>query len=220
MRKYFLLVALVMATTFSIAQTSSGPGTLDYNGVKYLCDKIEFNVPPDEAENVILDKMKSMGYTPERKSLVFRNVVSNLLDPNQAYDLIFDVSRKSKKESDKSIVSLISAKAGEIPAGKVKRGEPVPTISNSVNAPAFLASFNSSMVQKAFDLDVMSMTKELEKSQKSLDNLVKDQGKIEKKIQDYQADLKKNQKDQDDLRAMIDNQKKQLADKKANAPNQ
>ncbi|MCO5285040.1 MAG: hypothetical protein M9898_01355 [Chitinophagaceae bacterium] len=222
MKHFTLMMSLFFIAGSLFSQTYSGPGTLSYNGSKYACDIIEFGIPASEAESVIKDRMKALGYLPEKGKgpMVFKNVRISELGEDQAYDLVFDVSRKSRKESDRSIVSLISAKAGELPAGKLKRGEQAPTIVNSPKAPAFLGSFNTAVVQKAYELDILAMAKDLEKSQKELDNLVKEQSKIEKKIQDAQDDLKKNQREQETVKAQIESQKKQLEEKKATPPNQ
>ncbi|MCO6496326.1 MAG: hypothetical protein J5I50_01560 [Chitinophagaceae bacterium] len=215
---FLMLFFFIGGTVFG--QTMSGPSTMTYNGAKYACDMIEFGIPPKDAENVIKDRMRAAGYMPEkaRGVLLYKNVRMDELGSDQAYDLVFDISRKSRKESDKSIVSLISAKAGSLPEGKLKKGETPPVITNALTAPAFLGSFNVAVVQRAYELEIQAMTKELEKLQKEYDNLVKEQSKIEKRISDAESDLKKNQREQETMKAQIESQAKMLEEKKATPP--
>lgn len=222
MKQVFTLFIGIFISLFASAQDVQS-GTLKYNGANYPCDVIEYNLPPDETEKIIKDRMKSLGYTPEKGKglLVYRNVTIGDLSFGQPQDLIFSVDRKDRKHSDISVVSLITAKAGEIPTDKVKgAGKSIASITTSPSASAFLNSFQSQVNNQAYNLSVIAKSDEIKKAEKKLDDLKKDQTKLEKKIKDLQSDLQSNLKDQDTQSSQIDALKKQLDEMKKNAPGQ
>ena len=58
MKYIFTLIVALLATAFTFAQ-SPMPTTAEYNGQKYPCYIIEYNLPPDETRDVIVNKLKS-----------------------------------------------------------------------------------------------------------------------------------------------------------------
>lgn len=217
----FTLIAFLICS-FTMAQGTQS-GTLQYNGANYPADVINFNIPPSDAENIIKDRMKSMGFTPEKGKgfLVYRNVTMSDLSFGQPVDLVFKVDKPSRKQSDASVVTLITAKAGEIPTEKVKgAGKTLATITPAASAGSFLQSFNEKVQSQAHNLAVTAKADDIRKAEKDLDNLKKDQSKLEKKIADLQSDLKSNLKDQETQASTLDALKKQLEDLKSNTPGQ
>lgn len=222
MKSVIFIVIAFFTCSFSFAQDTQS-GTLQYNGANYPADIIDFNIPPSDVENIIKDRMKSMGFTPEKGKgfLVYRNVTMSDLSFGQPYDLVFKVDKKSRKQSDESIVSLITAKTGEIPTEKVKgAGKTLATITPAASAGSFLRSFNEKVQSQAHNRSVTAKADEIRKAEKDLDNLKKDQTKLEKRISDLQGDLKSNLKDQETQTATLEALKKQLEDLKSNIPGQ
>lgn len=222
MKSFVFILFAFFACSFSFGQSSQS-GTVEYNGAKYPADVIDFNIPPSDAENIIKDRMKSMGFTPEKSRgfLVYRNVTMSDLSFGQPYDLIFKVDKKSRKQSDESVVSLITAKTGEIPTEKVKgAGKTLAAITPASSAGSFLQSFNDKVQNQAHNLSVAAKADEVRKAEKDLDKLKKDQDKLQKKINDLQNDLKTNLKDQETQTATLDALRKQLESLKANVPGQ
>lgn len=206
----FLLVFFVSIATYSQSVIS---GTLSYNGANYPCDVIEYNIPPSETEQIIKDRMKSMGFSPEKGKgyLVYRGVTMSDLSFGQPQDLIFKIDKKSKKESDVSVVSLITAKPGEVPLEKVKgAGKTLASITPANAAGDFLLSFKAQVDNQAHALSVIAKSDEIKKAEKKLDGLKKDQSKLEKKIKDAQAELQSNINDQATQSAAIEALKQQL----------
>ena len=191
------LLFSLLFTGFAFAQEPIKT-TVEYNGQKYPCYIIEYNLPPDETENVIKEKLRAEGYNPDKSKgfIVYRNVKLKELNIDEAEDVFFNIDRKSRKEKDKSLVTLITAKAGEIPEEKVKDAKIVADITSSDNSVSFLNSFQSNINLQAHQLAVNAQTDEVAKAEKKLENLQKDQDKLEKKIKDYQNDLEVNKKDQ------------------------
>ncbi|MEO8960750.1 MAG: hypothetical protein ABI325_02650 [Ginsengibacter sp.] len=221
--KYFvnLLLSLLISVSFAKAQTPMKT-TAEYNGQKYPCYIVEYNLPPDETENVIKEKLRAQGYNPSKSKgyLVYRNVKLNDLDNQNAQDVLFNIERKSRKEKDKSIMTMITAKAGLIPEDKVKGTKMVADIEPSPNSVSFINSFQSGISAQAYQLAVTAQEDEVAKAEKKLKSLQDDQIKLEKKIKDYQSDLEVNKKDQDKQVDEIANQKSILEKKKNDKPAQ
>lgn len=218
--KYFYSLTFflfVSAITFAQAPMKT---TAEYNGQKYPCYIATFNLPPEETEKVLKDKMKSQGYNPEKSKgfLVYRNVKLNDLDMDQNQDVLFKIERKSRKEKDQSEVTMIAAKTGEIPSEKVKGAKIVAEVTTPVNSVTFLNSFQPEINMAAYNLEVGKLTDDVAKAEKAQENLKKDQEKLEKKIKDLEDDLEVNKKDQQKQTEEIARQRKILADKKSAAP--
>lgn len=219
MKYLYLLLVGILSATFGYSQTANR-GTLEYNGQKYPCYTIEYNLPEEEVENVIKSELKLEGYQPDKSKgfLVYRGVRLKNLDGAEAHDIIFKIEKKSRKESDKSIVSMITAKAGEIPRDKVKDSKSMSTILNAPNSAAFLNSFQNTVDIQSYNLALDAQAKEVSKAEKKLESLQKDQTKLEKKIKDLQDELATNQKNQELQAAEISSQKKILEQKVADKP--
>ncbi len=144
MKYIFSLIVSLLITGFAFAQTPMQT-TVEYNGQKYPCYITEYNLPPDEAKDVIVNKLKSEGYNADKSKgfLVYRNTRLKDLNTDEAQDVFFKIERKSRKEKDKSVVTMIAAKAGLIPEDKVKGAKTVADIELSANSVAFIKSFQS-----------------------------------------------------------------------------
>jgi hypothetical protein len=221
--KYFigLLISTLISMSSANAQ-SPMKTTAEYNGQKYPCYIIEYNLPPEDAENVIKEKMRAQGYNAGKSKgyLVYRNVKLKSLDSENAQDVLFNIERKSRKEKDKSIVTMITAKAGLIPEDKVKGTKMVADIEPSSNSVSFINSFQSAVDLQAYQLAVSAQEDEVAKAEKKLKNLQDEQLKLEKKIKEYQSDLEVNKKDQEKQVDEIANQKSILEKKKSEKPGQ
>ena len=206
----FLFVALT-AKAQSFMKT-----TAEYNGQKYPCYVMEYDLPPNATEEVIKSELKKQGYNAVKSKgyLMYRNVRLENLSSNSPQDVLFKIDRKSRKESDKTLVTMISAKPGEIPSGKVKGAKMVADISTPTGSEYFLNSFQDGMREAAHNLAVSTQENEVAKAEKKLEQLQKDQVKLEKKLKDIQEDLEANKKDQENQTEEIEKQKKILEEKK------
>ncbi|MEO5650360.1 MAG: hypothetical protein ABIR03_10625 [Ginsengibacter sp.] len=198
MKHICTLTFSLLITAFAVAQ-SPMKSTAEYNGQKYPCYITEYNLPPDETETVIKEKLKSEGYNADKSKgfLVYRNVRLKDLNSEVAQDVFFKVERKSRKEKDISLVTMITAKAGQVPEEKVKGAKIVANVEPSQNSVFFLNTFQSGVNLSAYNLAVAGQVDEVAKAEKKLEGLQKEQLKIEKKIKDYEDDLLANKKDQE-----------------------
>jgi hypothetical protein len=221
MKYIFTLFVSLLITGFVFAQAPMKTNA-EYNGQKYPCYIIEYNLPPDETENVIKNKLRSEGYNSSKSKgyLVFRNIRLKDLNPDEAQDILFKIDRKSRKEKDKSLVTIISAKAGLIPEDKVKGAKMVADIEPSENIIPFMNSFQSGIDLQSYNLAVAAQEAVVAKAEKKLKNLQDDQVKLEKKIKDYQDDLSVNKKDQEAQTNEIAKQKTLLEEKISQKPAQ
>jgi len=221
MKHIFTLIVSLLLTGFDFAQAPIR-STAEYNGQKYPCYIIEYNLPPDEAEDVIKNKLKSEGYKADNSKgyLVYRNVRLPALDSTEAQDVLFKIDRKSRKEKDKSLVTMISAKAGLIPEDKVKGAKAVADIEPSSNAIAFMNSFQSGINLQSYNLAVSDQESVVGKAEKKLKSLQDDSAKLVKKINDYQSDLEANKKDQQKQIDEIAKQKALLDQTRAKRPSE
>lgn len=208
MRSILTLTAFLFVALTTKAQTFMKT-TAEYNGQKYPCYVMEYALNPDATEDVIKNEMKKQGYTASKSKgyLVYRNVRLANLNNNAPQDVFFKIDRKSRKEGDKTLVTLISAKPGEIPEGKVKGAKTVADISTSTDSELFLTGFQGGVQESSHNLAVKNQTDELAKAEKKMEQLQKDQVKLEKKIKDLQDDLQSNLKDQEKQTEEIAKQK-------------
>jgi len=194
--------------------------TVEYNGQKYPCYITEYNLPPEETQNVIQQKLKSQGYNAEKSKgfLVYRNVRLKDLNSDEAQDVFFKIERKSRKEKDKSLVTMIAAKSGLILDGKVKGAATMANVGSAANSISFIKSFQSAMNLQQYNLEVAAQENEVAGAEKKLKSLLDEQEKLEKKIKDYQDDLEQNKKDQAKQDKEITKQQALLDQKKAEKP--
>ena len=219
MKYIFTIIVCLLSASFTFAQTPMN-STAEYNGQKYPCYITEYNLPPDETKNVIVEKLRAEGYNADKSKgyLVYRNVKLQELDSAQAQDVFFKIDRKSRKEKDKSLVTMITAKAGLIPEDKVKGAKDVANIESSPNVIPFINSFQSGINLQAYNLAVSDQQDVVGKAEKKLKSLQDDSVKIVKKINDYQNDLEVNKKNQQKQWDEIAKQKALLHDTKAKKP--
>jgi hypothetical protein len=219
MKYIFSLIISLFVTGFVFAQAPM-PTTVEYNGQKYPCYIVEYNLPPDETEDVIVNKLKSQGYNADKSKgfLVYRNTRLKDLNPDEPQDVFFKIERKSRKEKDKSIVTMIAAKAGLIPEDKVKGPKGIAAIELSPNSVSFINSFQKDINMSEYNLAISNQQGEVADAEKKLKNLKDDQDKLEKKIKSLQDDLSKNKTDQQNQTDEIAKQKTILDQKKAAKP--
>lgn len=216
MRSILILTAFLFVAMTTKAQTFMKT-TAEYNGQKYPCYVMEYDLPPGATEDVIKNELKKQGYNASKSKgyLVYRNVRLEKLNNNSPQDIFFKIDRKSRKEGDKTLVTLIAAKPGEIPEGKVKGAKTVADISASTGSELFLNSFRDGIRESAHNLAVKNQTDDVAKAEKKLEQLQKDQVKLEKKLKEIQDDLEANIKDQENQTEEIAKQKEILEQTKS-----
>ena len=169
-----------------------------------------------------LNKLEDIGYKPETKGELFwkKNTINGFyvfkgvtLPSINGFrvDLYFDVKRKSRKESDKSVMSLLISKDGS-------NFVSAETDNATFNAASeFLNGFLSETEVFKHNLDVNKQEEAVKNAEKKLENLKDDEKKLNKKIVETQRDLEDNIKNQGKQVQEIENQKLKLEELKKNA---
>jgi lysyl-tRNA synthetase class I len=179
---------LLFIMAFALAQITYGQAyTANAEFLKIQRAAVLLDVPFNEglSRAAIEDRMKQQGYKGKEQKgfMVYKGVVNDKLGL-QPYDLYFMVDKKSKRDKDNSIVTLLISKGID----DFATATDTELLENAKN---YLNGFKA--VIDAYDLEVRikEQEKEFESAERKRDKLVeqgqdlaKDKTKIERKIDD------------------------------------
>ena len=203
MKKIVFPVLIALGFT-GIATAQAYEGAIQYDKKKQRAIMIDYAYPPEAVENAIVQKLERLGYKAKEEKgflnkdkgfLVYRNAyVTDISDDKMDY--IIKVERKSRKESDESVLYIILNKNGEnvletLDANDVGR------------AKSFLNNMLPDIEVANLELQIKSQEEAVAKSEKKLKGLQEEQVSLEKKLDD-------NQKAQVDTQKDIEGQKQTL----------
>ncbi len=186
MKKIILFFLLVVANHLLFAQAYDGQ--TDYNKKTQPAIIGEYKYPEETVEKTLKEKLEHMGFKV-KSSKGFLTVTNAIISSisTAPMDYTFKVDRKSKKEKDITVVTMImNVNDASTTAENSTKGK---TFLNEM-APAIDGLNNDNMVNEQY--------KALTKEQKKLKKLQDEQTSLEKKIRNLQDDLKTNTKDQAD----------------------
>ncbi len=192
MKRIFILLMAVASVMIVRAQPQAFEATTDFQRTTQPAAIIELPYTENVVEKAIADYMsrKGMKGSDTKGFTVFR---SYKLRESQDFmsDLYFKIERKSRKEKDITVVSLVVGKTGEDVKARV-----APDNSSLDGAKDLLNDMVASI--DAYNLEVQIKDQEdvLKKAQKKFDGLVDDQKDYEKRIKSLQDKLEDNKKDQ------------------------
>ncbi|HEY8689240.1 MAG TPA: hypothetical protein VIM07_08395 [Chitinophagaceae bacterium] len=201
MRK--ILYTLITLFIFTITVSAQARYVfIDYKDVQKPAVQSEFTFPDKTVSDAIEEKLNKMGYKGKdtKGYTVYKGVVLPELG-SQPYDLYFKVDRKSRKEKDIAVVSLLISTGNE---NFVSDSSDRRTIGNAKN---YLDNLRTSI--EAYDLKQQinaqqEIVTKAEKKYKSLQDDADDLFKKKKKLEQQIEDNLKAQKDQE---VEIDKQK-------------
>lgn len=121
---------------------------------------------------------------------VYRSFMLDSTDKDVS-DLYFKIDRKSSKEKDVTLITLMPARKGEEIQGRPATDQAVMD-----EAKAFLNHLAPYIESHHVNVQVSEQQQILTKAQKKMTNLMDDQADLEKKIRKLQADLDENKNDQ------------------------
>jgi len=113
MRK-LILFTIFLSVSF-LVKGQAHEGSVEYNKGKQACIVMEYNYPPEAVENAMRAKLLKLGYGgKEEKGMfnkdkgfrVYKETTVGEISPNK-YDYAINIERKSHKEADETIVSLV-----------------------------------------------------------------------------------------------------------------
>lgn len=194
MKKY-ILISLSMLL-FSAAMAQPKEDKIEYNKLQVPGYSVEVPVAPSVAEEAIKNRFKNSGAKgKERKGFwEFRNVRIPELR-NAPVDAYIKIDKKSRKDNDNSIVSMIVTEPGVEPGASdslvnAARGD-VPAIA-AVGAFGLLSSLQTNTEDHGLDLELKKQDDEVKKAEKEYNNLVKDGEDLQNKAKKIQNDLETN----------------------------
>ena len=198
MKNFKLLLLFILSMQLSFAQVYEGK--IEYNKTSQAAVIAEYNYPEATVEKTLRDKLERMGYKVKSSKgyLIISNAeISSISSKSMEY--AFKIERKSKKEKDATIVTLV-----------INDNNVNATADNSSRAKKFLTDLSPDIDVVNTDNIVNEQYDALVKSQKKLKNLKDDQMNIEKKIRNLEDDLKQNAKEQEDQEKKITKQQEVL----------
>ena len=206
----------LLITTFLLALANLGfsqaiEGKIEYNKEKQNCLVIEYNYPSQAVEDAFVAKMKDHGHVGKEEKGLFNKdkgfkVYKNALIPgisNHRYDYVVNIERKSKKESEATVLYLIIMKDDANALSRLSHHE-------HTQARNFLHDLAPHIEDAHLELQITAQEDVVIKAEKKLKGLQNDKEDMEKKIKKLEDDIKANEKDQENLVNEIENHRKNL----------
>jgi hypothetical protein len=202
MRK-LILFTIFLSVSF-LVKGQAHEGSVEYNKGKQACIVMEYNYPPEAVENAMRAKLLKLGYGgKEEKGMfnkdkgfrVYKETTVGEISPNK-YDYAINIERKSHKDADETIVSLVIFKDDANALSKLSSDE-LEKVKSFLNN--LLPEVEASNLEILIGAQILS----LEKADKKLKTLQDENKKLHEV-------LEKNIKDQELQKKEIENQNKSL----------
>jgi hypothetical protein len=203
MKKIYLLFMGIL--TISVAAFSQAyEENVQYDKKKQPAIAIDYSYPSEAVENAFVQRMEKLGYRAKEEKgilnrdkgfLLFKNAYVTDISKDKM-DYIIKVERKSRKESDETILYLIMQKDGENAIAKLESYD-------IGKAKSFLNNLLPDIEVAHLELQIKAQEETVSKAEKKLKDLQDDKADLEKK-------LAANLKSQDDTLKDIETQKQSL----------
>jgi hypothetical protein len=192
MKRIFLFLIAVVIITMAKAQPQAFEATTDFQKTTQPAAVIELPYTESIVEKAVSDYMnrKGMKGNDSKGFKVFRNYKLRE-DQDHMSDLYFKIERKSRKEKDITVLSLVVGKTSEDIKTRVS-----PDNSTLDGAKELLNDMVGSIDAYNLEVQIKDQEETVKKSQRKYDGLVDDQKDYEKKIRNLQDKLEENKKDQ------------------------
>lgn len=190
----FLLAIATSLTTACVAQAFED--NIQYDKKKQQAIAINYNYPAQAVENAFIEKMLKLGFkakeekgilNKDRGFIVFKNAYVTDISTDRM-DYIIKVERKSRKESDESVMYLIMIKDSE--NAMIKMGA-----ENTGKAKLLLNNMLPEIEAANLELQIKAQEEVVSKAEKKLKDLKDDQASLEKRLQQNKTDQEDTQKD-------------------------
>jgi len=201
-----MLGCFVTIASFGQARSTQ----VEYQKINRPGVEIELPYPVKTIENAIQENFSRSGYKNSKSKgfIIFRSVRLSSLGPD-SYDLFFYVDKKSRRDKDNSIVSLLVSTGNDVFNDENSNHE---LFANSL---AYLDSLRP--VIAAYDLDqqILSQEDEVKSAEKKYQKLQDDGKDLESKRRKIESDISDNQKEQGSQLQEVDKQRQILNTLKA-----
>jgi len=209
MRK-LVLFTIFLSISF-LLKAQAHEGSVEYNKGKQACIVMEYNYPAEAVENAMRAKLLKLGYGGrEEKGMfnkdkgfrVYKETTVGEISPNK-YDYAINIERKSHKEADETVVSLVIFKDDVNALSKLSKEE-------LEKVKSFLNNLLPEVEASNLELLIGAQILTVEKADNKLKTLEDDRIQLESKIKKLQEELEKNIKDQEIQKKEIENQNRSL----------
>lgn len=194
MKKTGLIVLSLLMMFVSFGQ--SYEATIQYDKKKQQAIAIDFVYQPQAVENAIMQKLSKMGYKPKEEKgilnrdkgfLVYKNIfITDIMSDRMDY--LIKVERKSRKETDESIMYLVMLKDDRNALGMMDAGD-------VGRAKSFLNNLLPEVEAADLELQIIAQQEVVTKAEKKLRDLKEEQTSLERKIADNKTSQENTQKD-------------------------
>jgi hypothetical protein len=200
---YFYLVAFIALNYTVNAQAYEG--SIQFDKKKQDAIVIEYAYPPEAVENAFVQKMEALGYRAKEEKgflnkdkgfLVFKNAYVNDIS-DKKMDYIVKVERKSRKESDESIMYIIMQDDGGENALKKLESYDVG------RAKTFVNNLIPDIESANLELQIKAQQESIAKAEKKLRDLQDEKQSLERKLDE-------NIKNQENTQKELEAQKRNL----------
>ena len=202
------------------SQIHPAESTITYDKQQVPGYTIEAPFSPGLVEDAMKERFKKMGVKgKENKGFwEYKNVVVPEIRQDHV-DAYIKIDRKSKKQKDISVVSLILTEPGIEPGAPdsvVTAARGAKPAIEAVGAFGLLTSLNSHTEAHSTELDIKTLEDEVKKAEKKNNDLVKDGEDLERKLKNIQDDISDNKSKQAKQAAALNKQKELLLQAQAN----
>ena len=189
-----ILLLLTVMLTLRLAVTAQAyTGKVEYQKTQQPAAFIELPYSQDVVEDGIKDYMAKKGYkgSSAKGFNVFRGTRLDTADANPS-DLYFKIDRKSRKEKDITVITLVTTKANQ---DIMTRSRSDSAGINTEGPKNFLNNLVPYLDAHNTDVQVAGQQEVLKKAQKKLNSLKDDQVSLEKKMRKLQSEQEQNKND-------------------------
>lgn len=187
----------------SFAQSRSTQ--VEYQKINRPGVEIDLPFPVKTIENAIDESFSKMGYKSSKSKgfLIYRSVRLDKLGPD-SYDLFFLVDKKSRRDKDNSVVSML------VSSGNDAFIDDISNHSVFGKSLSFLDSLRTTVAAYDLEQQILAQEDAVKSAEKKYQKL-QDEGKdLESKKRKIESDISNNQKDQGSQVQELDKQRKIL----------
>lgn len=203
MKHIFFLLFSVSLSFFSIAQTKKT--TTEYQKIARPALVNEVPFPVKTVEDAIDDTFSKMGYkgSSSKGFIVYKGVRLKELG-SEPYDLYFMVDKKSKRDKDNSIVTMMLSKGFDAFISDTSGAEVFGKAGN------YLDSLRNTLAAYDLEQQIKAQEEEVKKADKKNENLQEEGKDLSKKKRKLEQDMDDNNKEQEKQVKEFDKQKQIL----------
>ena len=204
MKQCFIVLLILVSAKISLSQAVGGK--VEYQKSQQPAAIVELPYNPDLVEGALKAHFSKKGVksSSTKGFTYFKNVQLSAADASSS-DLYFKIDRKSRKESETSVVYLVVTKPNENPT--TRSSEDNMGVEQARN---FLNDINPSIDAFSLELSIKSQDELVKKAEKKYNSLMDDAKDLEKRKRSLEEKIVENMQDQDKQKSEVEKQKQVL----------